>query len=135
MNLRDKISSWMVHRYGFDGLNNMLVILYMALAVMNIFVKSKGVSYGSILLIFYVVFRLVSKNKERRQLENKLFLIYFNRVKALWRLEVRRIKEVKTHRFRTCTNCKKVLRLKRKAGTHTVECPSCHREIRVKIWF
>lgn len=135
MNLRDKISKWMYNRYGLDKLSYALLVTYGAVAIMNLFLRSKVISYVAVVIIVYVLFRMHSKNIIKRQTENNLFEKYYKKLKAFSQLQIRRIKEIKTHRFRRCHNCKTVLRLKRKAGIHTVDCPRCHQEISVRIWF
>ena len=66
-------------------------------------------------------------------MENEKFMKIFKPVKVKGAFELRRIKEIKTHRFRKCPHCKKMLRLKRVRGKHTVKCPSCNKEFEVRI--
>lgn len=134
MNLRDKISRWMFNRYGIDKLSYALIITYGVIAILNMFVRSTIINYGSVLIIVYLLFRMTSKNITKRRIENSLFEKYFNPIKAFFQLEKRRIREIKTYRFRKCPNCKLVLRLKKKTGIHKVDCPRCHRELSVRIW-
>ena len=39
----------------------------------------------------------------------------------------------KTHVFKKCPGCKAVLRLPRKKGKHTVNCPHCHKNFTVHV--
>jgi uncharacterized paraquat-inducible protein A len=135
MNLRDKISRWMYNRYGFDKLSYVLFIVYGALVLINIFIRSELMNFVMVLIIVYILFRLMSKNTTKRRMENDHFIKYLNRMKGLLQLNKRRIVEMKTYRFRRCPNCKTGLRLKRIIGTHKVECPRCHRELSVRIRF
>lgn len=135
MNFREKISRWMYGRYGFDKLSYALFIAYCVVVGVNIFVGS-GILYAvSMAIIAYVFFRLISKNPTRRRMENEVFEKYYNKIKPVLMLEKRRIVEIRTHRFRKCPNCKTVMRLKRQTGQHTVVCPRCHQETKIRIWF
>lgn len=135
MNLRDKITRWMYNRYGFDKLSYVLFIVYGALVLINIFIRSELMNFVMVLIIVYILFRLMSKNTTKRRMENDHFIKYLNLMKGLLQLNKRRIVEMKIYRFRRCPDCKTVLRLKRKIGTHKVECPRCHRELSVRIRF
>ncbi|MBC7960958.1 MAG: hypothetical protein H7X94_13945 [Vallitaleaceae bacterium] len=134
MNFRDKISRWMIGRYGFDKFTYALFLVYGVLVISNLFVKSDIIYGASLLVIAYIFFRMISKNTHKRQVENNVFNRLLNPILADFKLEKRRIKEMKTHRFRKCKKCKTVLRLRKKTGVHTVECPRCHLEQTVKIW-
>ena len=135
MNFREKMSRWMVNRYGFDKVSYSLFVLYIGLVIMNLFAHSLIINGISLLVIAVIFYRMISKNIERRRMENALFEKYSKRVTDFMKLQKRRISEIKTHRFRRCKNCRTVMRLKRKTGTHTVECPRCHHEVTVRIWF
>ena len=50
-----------------------------------------------------------------------------------WALLINRIKEFRTHRYRTCPNCHTSWRLKKKIGTMTITCPKCHTTSQVTI--
>lgn len=132
-NLRNKLARFMYGRYGSDQLNNALLVIYFAFIVLNIFLKSSFIYILATAILFWSCFRIFSKNIFKRRMENEKFLNIWNSIKADNSLLIRRIKEIKTHRFRKCPNCKKVLRLPRKKGNHVVECPCCHNEFKVHI--
>ena len=46
---------------------------------------------------------------------------------------LRRIRDRKTHVYRSCPVCKSVLRLPRTSGEHGVNCPACHGHFMVRI--
>lgn len=132
---REKLVYFMYGRYGNDKLNYALLILWMILAVINIFV-------GNILFYFItfippalVLFRMFSKNTTKRSRENQIYLTYFNKVKIWFKLQVRKIKEWKTHRYFSCPNCKATVRVPHKKGKHTIGCPKCKKDFQKTIRF
>ncbi|MBX4260991.1 hypothetical protein KTC96_07480 [Clostridium estertheticum] len=132
-NFKNKLAQFMYGRYGTDQLYLALIALYFVLIVANAFINStiiRGIMFAILILI---VFRALSRNVYKRNMENEKFMKFFKPIKSKGAFEIRRIKEIKTHRFRKCPHCKKMLRLKRLRGKHTVKCPSCNKEFELRI--
>lgn len=136
-NLKDRLARFMHGRYGTDQLHYGLFVVCLVLAVVNSFVHNAlANSMMSVLLLavlFLMLFRTFSRNINQRRQENEKFKKLWNSIKGKFSLAIRRIKEIRTHRFRQCPACKTVLRLPRKTGKHTVKCPCCHKEFKVRI--
>lgn len=132
---RDKIENFMRGRYGPDQLYTAMIAVSFALLIVNLFVRSAIFSTIVWLLLVLSLFRSFSRNIYKRQLENERFLKVWNRIKSSASLTVRRLKEIRTHRFRKCPHCKANLRLPRKTGKNTVQCPRCHNEFEQRILF
>lgn len=132
-NLKNKLIHFMYGRYGTDQLCNALIGVYFALTVGNVFIKSLVIRVLMSVILILIIFRILSRNIYKRRMENEIFMKIWNPVKAKGSLEIRRIKEIKTHRFRKCPHCKKVLRLPRMTGKHTVKCPCCNKEFKLRI--
>jgi hypothetical protein len=132
-NFKDKLARFMYGRYGQDQLYFACLIACLILLIINTFVNSFifGVLIGVILIL--IAFRTFSRNVSRRRMENEKFLKLWNPVKGKISLTIRRIKERKTHCFRKCPSCKKVLRLPRKKGKHVVSCPCCHNDFNIDV--
>jgi len=132
-NIKNKLAQFMYGRYGADQLYNALIVAYFILIVANIFIKSAIISILMSAILIWTLFRVLSRNVYKRRLENEKFMKIMNPVKSKNSLTIRKVKEFKTHRFRKCPHCKKVLRLPRKTGKHTVKCPSCNNEFELRI--
>ena len=132
---KNKLMRFMYGRYGTDQLYIALIGLYFILFAVNLFVHSNILNILTWILLIITFYRTFSKNIYRRSKENQVFLRLWNPIKAKISLTARRFKDIKTHRYRTCPNCKKVLRLPRKKGKHTVSCPACHKDFKVNILF
>jgi hypothetical protein len=133
-NFRDKLARFMSGRYGVDQLYYGLMAVYFVLLVARAFIRWSVVDILMWMVLIGMIFRPLSRNVYQRRRENEQFLKIWNRIKAKSALTIRRIKEFKTRRFRRCPHCKTVLRLPRKTGKHTVECPCCHHEFKVRIF-
>lgn len=136
--LKYKLYGFMQGRYGGnDGLNLLLAIIYFVLVIMRAFIRNKIAGYIiyflSLAVIIYAFFRILSKNIYARQKENAIIMNFWYKIKPRFILFKDRIRDIRTHRYRTCPNCKKILRLPYKRGKHTVKCPKCGHQFGVRI--
>ncbi|MCB2313344.1 hypothetical protein LGL55_19665 [Clostridium tagluense] len=132
-NLKNKLAQFMYGRYGTDQLYNALIVVYFVLIVANAFISSAIIRILMSTVLIWTIFRALSRNVYKRRMENEKFMKIWKPVKGSGSLMIRRIKEIKTHRFRKCPHCKKVLRLRRTRGKHTVKCPCCNKDFELQI--
>ncbi|NLK67659.1 MAG: hypothetical protein GX283_00625 [Clostridiaceae bacterium] len=130
---RDKLTRFMYGRYGIDKLYYALAILSFVLLVINAFVHSSILSIIVWIILILMIYRVLSKNIYKRQKENAIFIKAWNWLKSKILLAVRRIKEIRTHRYHRCPHCKAMLRLPRKRGKHTVQCPRCKEDSKMRV--
>lgn len=122
--IRGFLSRLMAGRYGTDQLNTTLMFLYMALYLISIFTRWTILYWIALVLVFVTLFRLFSRQIDRRRAENAKFL-------QLVRPMQRKLKNFKTrvrdreHRYFKCPNCKQQMRVPRGKGRITVHCRSC----------
>ena len=115
----------MYGRYGVDELCYALVILGM---VFTFTARASGIIWFQIpayLALIWTIFRIFSKNQKARSGERAAFLKVWNPVKKWFRLQYNRIRDIKTHRYFTCPNCKNTLRVPKGKGEITITCPVC----------
>lgn len=123
----------MYGRYGNDTLGKALLWAYVALVlvsmIVSVFVSSVTFNLISLLigfvLVFFIFFRMMSRDIAARRKENEKFTGFFKLMKN-------RFKDRKTHVYRKCTSCHAVLRLPKAKGKHTVVCPRCKNRFEVK---
>ncbi len=130
--LKYKIAAWMQGRYGVDALYKALVALYFILFALSLFLF-RPLYYVSLAVLGYSLYRVLSKNLSARAEENRRYLAISGNIKKKTLLFINRFKFHKTHRYRTCPNCKTALRLPKKIGTMTVNCPVCHHTFQATI--
>ena len=130
-------SNFMHGRYGSDTLNNCLIGLLIFLWLVNVFVfnfyASLVIDLFEIAVLALVLFRSFSRNINKRSLENRKFLPFYNRVKNWIQLNIRKFKERKDYRYIKCPACKAQLRVRNQKGKHTVHCPKCNYDFEKRI--
>ncbi len=134
INFKEKFSQVMSGRYGMDQLNTSLFIIDLALIILNNFITSSIVSSFILIVTFFAMYRLYSRDISKRTLENKKFRKLWKPVRRNLSLLRLRIREVKTHRFRVCPNCKVVIRTSRKRGSRVIRCSRCKTEFKTHIY-
>ncbi len=119
--------------YGQDTLGKVMMWVYLGwiltCSVVEIFVDNIWFSLGywliTLLMVFYMFFRIFSKNIVARRRENERFCGFF-------KLRRNKFRDRKTHIYRKCPKCKVVLRLPKAKGKHMVVCPKCRERFEVK---
>lgn len=135
-----KIKEFMQGRNGIDKLTYGILAVYCVLSAVKIFFI--GNKWGTVitsvlqfLVIGYGVFRVMSKNLQKRYNENFKFEQFLTAWKPYFGHLKLRITYFRTHRFRTCKNCGEFLRLKRIRGKRNITCPKCGKELSFFILF
>ncbi len=122
--IRDAIQRFMYGRYGNDQLNVFLMGLYLLLYLASLFFRSGLLYWVNMALLAVVLFRLLSRNIERRQLENAKFMRAAGPFLS-WLHFRRTIRRDKEHVYFKCPSCGQQLRVPRGKGKITVTCRSC----------
>ena len=122
--IRNAIQRFMYGRYGSDPLNLFLIGLYLLLYLVYMFTRLEAIYIVSFILLFFTLFRLLSRNVERRRAENAKFMRAAGPV-LNWLRFRRTIRRDKEHVYFKCPNCGQRLRVPRGRGRITVTCRSC----------
>ncbi len=154
-NFKYKLIEFMRGRNGPDELYYAMLVLSVILNIGDWFISSRIYSAAVTALIVLTFFRFFSKNVYARSRENQKFLEILSKIKnkdftfkknpydvtpkkksALQKkveaLKIR-FRDRKTHVFKTCPGCKATIRLPKRKGEHTVCCPKCNTDFKVKI--
>jgi ribosomal protein L37AE/L43A len=67
----------------------------------------------SYVLMFWAIFRMMSRNVYKRYQENRKFLQFFDRIKD------------RQHRYYDCPKCRQTVRVPRGKGKISITCPKC----------
>ena len=86
-------------------------------------------SYG---LYGLFLFRFFSKNRYKRQEENRKFMFLFQNAVLKTKQFFRRLKGIKQYKYFRCPQCKTLLRLNRGTGEKEIHCPRCSHEFHKK---
>lgn len=110
------LRNFMVGRYGTDKLNMALLCAGLVLCVISVFAGSwvKFVTWLlSYVLLFWVIFRTLSRNTYKRYQENRKFQLLITRIKD------------REHRYYACPRCRQSVRVPRGKGKISITCPKC----------
>lgn len=132
-NWKMRLAAFMQGRYGMDALYKGLIAIYFALIVLNLFLGISLLFYLSLLVLGLAIYRVFSRQTAKRAKENAQYIAWRDKAKKRIMLIVNRVKFFRTHRYRTCPNCKTSLRLQKKIGTMTINCPVCHTTFQATI--
>ena len=121
----ESMRRFMYGRYGVDQLNIFLLITAVVITVIAMILSRLGnsspicavlgvainlLSYG---FLFLYLFRFLSRNLEKRILENRRYLTWKSRILD------------RQNRYYRCPNCKQTVRVPRGRGKICIKCPKC----------
>ena len=136
---REKLMRFMYGRYGFDQLGKFLMCAGFAMAIVSMFLRflPTHIPYtvcSSLNSVFYIVaiFRIFSRNIEKRTAENEQYLRIRNRVLPFFEERTKSIRD-KSYIYKKCPKCSAKLRLKRIKGKHITKCPKCGQKFNVWV--
>ena len=131
------LSRFMYGRNGVDRLGLTMIWAALLLDIINMLLREKPVVSGIIglvsgVLLFAALFRMFSRNLEKRRAENTRFM-----EKVWWPVSrrmagARQQRMDKEHRYFTCHRCGAVCRVPRGKGRIVITCPRCGGEIHGK---
>ena len=108
---------FMEGRYGNDKLNSAILGGALVMVILALFIRNPlinlilhGVSYA---LMFWSIFRSLSRNTYKRYQENRTFLKLVDRVRD------------RDHRYFDCPKCRQTVRVPRGKGKIAITCPRC----------
>ena len=118
----ESMRRFMYGRYGVDQLNIFLLVAAVALNVIAMILSRLGavcrvigmllslLSYG---VLFLYLFRFLSRNLEKRILENRRYLTWKSKILD------------RQNRYYRCPNCKQTVRVPKGRGKICIKCPKC----------
>ena len=110
---KESFARFMYGRYGPDQLNNALLILGVALAVVGMLFSLPVLTVLSYLPLGCCLYRMFSRNVNRRRLENQKYMQQLNRLRD------------RNSRYYSCPRCHQTVRVPRGRGKINIHCPKC----------
>lgn len=120
-------------RNGMDQLNVLFLICYCIFALVGTYLESVILTAIGLVFLIIVIWRMLSKKLDKRSAANAKLTNFFAKRKAGFHYEQQKWKDRNTHVYKKCPTCKKVLRVKRRKGVKTVNCPHCGTQVTFKI--
>lgn len=130
MRFRERVAQFFYGRYGIDSLYYGLLVSILVLWILRV-VFAAFPPVGIIIyvletvLLFWMLFRCLSRNISARRRENEIFTSFWRKIKNFFILQKNKIRDRGDFRYKKCPHCKAVLRLPKRKGTHSVICPRC----------
>lgn len=131
-NLKNKFSNFMQGRYGVDYLSRDFVWITFAIVILNMFIKSKILSFIPLVVFILVYFRMFSKNYSKRYNENRIYTNFKGKITRPFTRTFKRIKDSRKYKFLTCPNCSQKLRVPRGKKEIVVTCAKCRHKFDAK---
>ena len=121
--MKEKFIQFMQGRYGgADKLNTHLMYLLFILVIIELFTGLKPLMILSLFLMFYIYFRMFSKNIYKRYAENQKYVQLITKKVNFFKKK----RKDKTHKYYKCPTCKQVVRVPKGRGKIEINCPKCH---------
>ena len=119
-------------RHGIDQLGTLTLFSGLLLSLTGAFTGTGIASFLGLALYIVTVYRMLSRNKEARQRENRKYI----ELTEKWSLKVRqffrRLKNRKEYKYFKCPQCKALLRMSRGEGEKEICCPKCQNRFKQK---
>jgi len=121
---RAKLQQFMMGRSGPDALSNAAVWVSLAVWVVYLFTRFVPLYLVCLALIVYSMFRMLSRQVEKRRTENAAFLNFLRPLRRKCSAITCRLRD-REHRYFRCPNCGQQLRVPRGKGRIQVTCRAC----------
>ena len=126
------VARFMQGRHGPDNLGMFTLI---AGLVCSLLASFTGISLLSLIgfgLYVWTLFRMLSRNHEKRLAENRKYIELTSNWKLKSRQFTKRLKNRRDYKYFKCPNCKVLLRLKRGCGEKDITCVRCGYQFKQK---
>ncbi|MEG1774366.1 MAG: hypothetical protein RR320_05890 [Oscillospiraceae bacterium] len=124
MRVQNGLQQMMVGRYGVDALNWTLFWAYLILSIFFMRSRSLAVELLTLLLIVLYMYRMLSRNIERRAAENRFFLAKSEPIRRWFRQMKTQLTD-REHRYYSCPGCHTIVRVPKGRGKIRISCPHC----------
>ncbi len=128
--MKNKLQQFMQGRYGADALYRLQLIGAVVCSVLSVLTHDNVAvgslfSAASMVLIWWAVFRALSRNIEKRYLENLYYLEWLGSVRRSIRFRKEKHQQRKDYKFFVCPNCSTNLRVPKGKGKVNITCSKC----------
>jgi len=126
--MRQKLTQFMMGRYGVDQLSKILTGASVVLLILSMFTRWDILYILAIATLLIGYFRMFSRNVSKRYQENQKFLTWRYKVIAKWNVTKQHWAQRKTYHFYKCPDCRQKVRVPKGKGKISITCPKCKKE-------
>lgn len=124
----NRFRRFMSGRYGFDQYTRALIIIALVLSLAAALTGNRPLVLISYIPALYAIFRILSRNINRRSQENFTYCEMMRKLKNSWKNFMLLMVGTKTHKYYRCRKCRQMLRVPRGKGKISISCPKCRTE-------
>lgn len=130
--IKNALTNFMRGRHGTDNLGIFTLIAGLVMSLLSMFTGNALLSLLGLILYAITIFRILSRNNEKRQAENRKYIDLTGNWKTKFNQWKNRMKNRKTYKYFKCPKCKAMLRLTRGSGEKEITCPRCQNQFKQK---
>ena len=123
--LKMSLARFMQGRHGADSLGMITLITGLACSLLGSFTRLSLLSLIGWILYIITLFRMFSRNHEKRLAENRKYIELTSGWKTKISQFIKRTKNRRDYKYFKCPNCKVLLRIKRGSGEKDITCVRC----------
>ena len=123
--IKESLMRFMQDRHGPDNLGMFTLVAGLVCSILGSFTGLGILSLLGFALYIWTLFRMFSRNHEKRMEENRKYIRLTSGWKTKMTQWVKRTKNRKDYKYFKCPNCKVLLRLKRGSGEREITCVRC----------
>lgn len=124
----NRFRQFMYGRYGFDQLSQFLVVTSLIISLISTLTRIDIVAFISYIPFIYAIYRILSKDINKRMKEDYKYTMILNSVKNKFKRGKFKTTGTKTHKYYACPKCKTTIRVPRGKGKICITCPKCRNE-------
>ena len=125
MEMKAWLQRFMYGRYGQDDLSRFLSLVALTLCIVSIIAQWPVLNSLGLALLVFCIFRMFSRNTEKRGQENLAFLRIKEQITGFFSRTIARLRQGRTHWFYQCPSCKQQLRVPKGKGSIRIHCSKC----------
>lgn len=130
--LKMSLARFMQGRHGADNLGMFTLFAGLAFSLLGSFTRLALFSLIGLILYIITLFRMFSRNHEKRMAENRKYIELTSGWKTKLSQFIKRTKNRRDYKYFKCPNCKVLLRMKRGSGEKDITCVRCGSQFKQK---
>ena len=130
--IRESLVRFMQGRHGPDNLGMFTLIAGLVCSILGSITGLGILSLLGFVLYVWTLFRMFSRNNEKRAEENRKYIRLTSDWKKKFSQFVKRTKNRRDYKYFKCPNCKVLMRLKRGTGEKEITCVRCGHQFKQK---
>ena len=130
--IKTALARFMQGRNGVDNLGMCTFVTGLVFSLLSSIIRVPLLGFLGFGVYIYTLFRMLSRNREKRLAENRKYLALSSGAKVKSLQFVRRLKNRKDYKYFRCPNCRVLLRMKKGTGDKEITCVRCGHQFHQK---